>query len=218
LTGILTFVEDLVDLAPDDSDQKKDLETILHETLRCRQIVRDLLDFSRQTAPNRQVVSLQPIVHQAVGLVRKQASFHNIRFDVNLAPAPLYVNADSNQIQQVMLNLIINARDAMNGTGELRIESGLAEEAGRVVVEVTDRGCGISRETLEQIFEPFFSTKGGRGNGLGLAAVHSIIEQHEGEITVDSVVGQGSTFRVSLPAVGPDQVPKRKSKPRLDAI
>jgi PAS domain S-box-containing protein len=202
LTGILTFSESLLEETPEDSPVREDLEVIMRETFRCRQIVRDLLDFSRQAKPNRQLLSVVPVIQKAIQLVNKQAAFHDIKFDLNLDDGDLRVIADHNQLQQAILNLIINARDAMDGKGVLSVRSRGVPATLRVVVDVQDDGCGIPPDHLEKIFEPFFTTKGVRGNGLGLAAVRSIVAQHKGEIEVQSEVGRGTSFRISLPAVG----------------
>ncbi len=199
LTGILTFSESLLDDTPEDSPVREDLEVIMRETFRCRQIVRDLLDFSRQSKPNPQVLSLVPVVKKAVQLVNKQAAFQDIDFVLEL-DEEASVRADFNQLQQVILNLVINARDAMDGKGMLSVRVRRARRR-RVVVEVSDEGCGIQPENIDKIFEPFFSTKGQRGNGLGLAAVRSIVELHKGRIAVQSTPGRGSTFTIFLPAV-----------------
>jgi PAS domain S-box-containing protein len=198
LTGILTFTEDLLDTIPE-GEAHDDLEVIMRETLRCRRIVRDLLDFSRHTKPNRQVTTIEPIIRKALDLVENQASFHDINFNIDLGSDQNNVEADPNQLQQVILNLVINARDAMSGKGEIKIRAH-APDVGRVVaVEVGDHGCGIPEEVQGRIFEPFFSTKGEQGMGLGLAVVRNIIEQHGGRIEVHSSAGSGATFRISLP-------------------
>jgi PAS domain S-box-containing protein len=202
LTGILTFSEALLDDTPEDSPVREDLEVIMRETFRCRQIVRDLLDFSRQARPNPQVLSLVPVVKKAVQLVNKQAAFKDIDFVLELDD-DASVRADFNQLQQLFLNLVINARDAMDGKGMLSVRARRNSTGRRVVVDVSDNGCGIAPENVDKIFEPFFSTKGQRGNGLGLAAVRSIVEQHKGSISVQSTPGEGSTFSISLPAVNP---------------
>ena len=147
--------------------------------------------------------------------MQKQATFHNIHFNLELRGPELLVEVDPNQLQQVLLNLIINARDAMEGKGPITLRAEELPEARRVVLDVIDQGCGIPTENLAVIFEPFFSTKGAQGNGLGLTAVRSIIEQHGGTITVCSAVGQGSTFRISLPAVRMDEV--QASSPLVQA-
>jgi len=203
LTGILAFSESLLESAPEDSPVREDLEVIMRETFRCRQIVRDLLDFSRQARPERRSIPIAHVVQSAIKLVYKQAAFQDVKFDIHFDDDEMLVFGDQNQLQQVFLNLIINARDAMNGRGVLSIRSRGVPERRRVVVEVEDDGCGIPPENLDKIFEPFFSTKGGRGNGLGLAAVRSIVDLHKGLITVESAEDRGSTFRVSLPAAVP---------------
>ncbi|MCP4601941.1 MAG: PAS domain-containing protein [Proteobacteria bacterium] len=200
LTGILSFSEDLLEEIPDNTTIHEDISTIKREALRCRQIVRDLLDFSRQNKTNRNFIAIDSVVRRAIKLVEKQAAFHDIQFNIDLSEEPLRAFADQNQLQQVMLNLIINARDAMEGKGRISVVSKEISDNGGALISVTDNGCGISPDNLERIFEPFFSTKGDRGNGLGLAAVHSIVEEHGGAMTVESTVGKGSTFSIFLPA------------------
>jgi len=201
LTGILTFAEELRDDAEPDSTAREDLDFVVRETLRCRQIVRDLLDFSRQTKPDRQRLRPESVLRQALKLVEKQASFHDIVFRVHVEPNTPEVLADANQLQQAILNLIINARDAMGGKGAIDCWVGV-DEAGMVVLDVKDEGVGIPEEHWARVFEPFFTTKGAQGNGLGLAAVRSIVDQHAGRITVQSTMGKGTVFRVVLPAAG----------------
>jgi two-component system NtrC family sensor kinase len=201
LTGILTFAEELHEDLGEDTPAREDAAVIIRETMRCRRIVRDLLDFSRQDQPDRQLTCIGPIIDRTLGLVANQASFHDIRFRRELEDCRLRIKVDPNQIQQVLLNLIINSRDAMKGKGNITISTG--EQGNRVVLQIADRGCGIPDEQLEQIFEPFYSTKGEQGNGLGLAVVRSIIEQHGGKIRVESTVGQGSSFSISFPGHQP---------------
>ncbi len=200
LTGILTFAEDLMEETPKNDPAHDDLAIIVRETLRCRNIVRELLDFSRRSRPKRSTMALKPIIDRSLALVRNQASFHDIDFDIDVDDPSMLVQVDPNQIQQVVLNLIINARDAMGGAGEIRVHTREDPETGHVLVEIEDTGCGIPVENLEKVFEPFFSTKGQQGLGLGLAAVRSIVDQHEGEIVVESEEGRGATFRICLPS------------------
>jgi PAS domain S-box-containing protein len=217
LTGILSFAEDLLEDTPESDPRHEDLAVIVRETLRCRRIVRDLLDFSRESRLVRQSVTIDSIVQRAVGLVGRQASFRDVVLSVEVDRAvDLTVYADANQLQQVMLNLIINARDAMDGRGTIVISVGRRLESGRarVTVAVADEGTGIAEELLERVFEPFFTTKGGQGNGLGLPAVRSIVEQHGGTVRVESEPGQGATFEVALPAArNPDSVAPPSSSP-----
>ncbi len=199
LTGILSFTEDLLEDAPDGSELQDDLQVIYRETLRCRRIVRDLLDFSRQGKLKRRDVALAPIIQRTLKLVQNQAAFHDITFAVEIADHAMKVRVDPSQIQQVLLNLVINARDAMDGKGTITIKTSEHMATELVWVEVIDHGCGISIEDRNQVFEPFFSTKGDRGNGLGLAAVSSILDQHDGFIELESEPGEGALFRFSLP-------------------
>ncbi len=199
LTGILSFSEDLLTELDPQSPIHEDINVIMNEALRCRQIVRDLLDFSRQGKTNRKVLPIEPVVKRTLKLVEKQAAFHDIRFEVELSDNPPQIYADQNQLQQVLLNLIINARDAMDGKGKIIFSAKQWTDRGGIHFSITDHGCGISQESMDRIFEPFFSTKGDRGNGLGLAAVRGIVQEHGGSVSVDSEVGKGSTFHIYLP-------------------
>ncbi len=199
LTGIMTMAEELIDGLPENEQAHQDAQLILHEALRCRQIVRDLLDFSRQNEVHRRLTSVDAVVKKAVDLVKKQYSFQGIRFLLMFESEGRLIKIDPNQIQQVILNLVINARDAMEGCGEILIRTEDEPKRDRLVVEVTDRGCGIAEESIKKIFDPFYSTKGEQGNGLGLAAVQSIIEEHHADIAVSSRVGKGTSFRLLFP-------------------
>jgi PAS domain S-box-containing protein len=200
LSGIIAFAEDLMEEAAKDDPVRGDYEIIFNEAMRCRRIVRNLLEFSRQKAPERKLFHINEMVSRVLPIVEKQASFHNIDFDADLAENLPQVDIDPHQIQQALLNLVINARDAMGGCGTIAISSTAGEDGRSVLLSVTDSGCGIPEENLSEIFEPFFSTKGEHGNGLGLPAVLRVVEQHGGRVEVDSRVGVGSTFRIILPA------------------
>ncbi len=202
LTGILTFAEDLLLEAAEDDEYREDYEVIVNETMRCRRIVRDLLDFSRQQAPQRQAMDLNALALRTVKMVERQASFHDIRFELHLEQDLPRVQVDPNLVQQAVLNLVINARDAMDRRGSIELTSRGVRDGHAVQLSVTDTGCGIAAEALERIFEPFFSTKGEQGNGLGLPAVLSVADQHGGSVDVDSEVGVGTTFHLILPVAG----------------
>ena len=202
LTGILTFAEDLLLEADEDDEVREDYEVIVNETMRCRRIVRDLLDFSRQQAPQRQAMDFNALAIRTVKMVERQASFHDIHFELDLEESVPLVQVDPNLVQQAILNLVINARDAMDRRGEIGLSSATVRGGQAVRLSVSDTGCGIAQEALERIFEPFFSTKGEQGNGLGLPAVMSVADQHGGKVDVDSEVGVGTTFHLTLPAAG----------------
>jgi two-component system NtrC family sensor kinase len=199
LTGILTFSEDLLEELPETLKSREDIQVIMREALRCRQIVRDLLDYSRQGKTSRKVFPIESVIRRAIKFVGKQAAFHDIQFKVHLGDSPPFVYADQNQLQQVLLNLIINARDAMEGRGTITILAEQQPGKGGTHIAVTDQGCGIEADDMKQIFDPFYSTKGDRGNGLGLAAVRGIIQDHGGTVTAESQPGHGSTFSIYLP-------------------
>jgi len=199
LTGILTFAEELkMDADPNDP-LFGDYETIVREAMRCRRIVRDLLDYARLEKPQRKNRNLNDVIERSLSLVQKQASFHDVKFVLDLGENLPEVSIDSNQMQQVFLNLIINAGEAMNSAGKITISSRITGEGSKVEVAVSDEGHGIPADKLRQIFEPFFSTKGQQGNGLGLNVVQTIVDQHSGKMKVDSKVGEGTTFTVILP-------------------
>lgn len=211
LTGVLTYSSFLLSRAQDRPELREDLEVIVRETKRCREIVKGLLDFSRQSVPEKRRANLNEIVHHAASIVHNQLSLHRIRLALDL-PADLPpVLADVNQIQQVLVNLLVNAGDAIpKEGGTITVETGYVPPeaggagAGQLRVVVRDTGRGIAPDHLSKIFDPFFSTKGQKGTGLGLAIVWGIVQEHGGRIDVASTPGRGTTFTVLLPAAPAD--------------
>ena len=203
LTGILTFAEAAMDEAPEDQTSRGDLEIIVRETLRCRRIVRDLLDYSRLEKPKRTKMSINQVVERSLTLIRGQAPFRDVSFDLAFSDELPEVEVDVGQMQQLFLNLIINAADAMGHRGKITIRSQSLEDDRMVQVFVADEGCGIAPDKLDRIFDPFYSTKGEQGNGLGLNVVQSIVAQHGGNVRVETEMGRGTTFFVCLPASSP---------------
>ncbi len=200
LTGILTFAEDLLLEADQDDPAREDYEIIVNETMRCRRIVRDLLDFSRQQAPHRLAQDIAPVIQRTVQMVARQASFHDVDIDLDLDEDLPPIEIDARQIQQAVLNLLINARDAMDARGSITVAT-LGDDGGRtVVVRVEDSGPGIPEDRRARVFEPFFSTKGEQGNGLGLPAVVSVMNQHGGTVELGDAAGGGARFDLRFPA------------------
>jgi two-component system NtrC family sensor kinase len=214
LTGVLTYASLLAKRHEQDEQTRADLEVIVRETKRCRGIIRELLDFARPTAPARKPTDLNEVIRRSVAVVANQMAENHVQLDLDLAPELPEASADPNQIQQVLVNLLLNGGDAMGGEGgRIRVATRVAEvvpvgkdaihwEGGArpmVEVRVEDNGSGIPAETLAHIYEPFFSTKGNRGTGLGLAVTWGIIESHQGVIDVQSEVGKGTQFTVRLP-------------------
>jgi len=204
LTGVLTYSSFLLKRATDE-ETKSDLETIVHETKRCRDIVRGLLDFARQVPPKKGSVDLNEVVDRALGIVDNQLRVQNIRLTRSLRADLPRISADANQLQQVVLNLLVNAADAFeDGDREIFVGTDLKRIDGRDLVElkVADNGVGIPEKHLGKLFEPFFTTKENRGTGLGLAVSWGIVHEHGGTIEVESREGRGTTFTVRLPLDG----------------
>jgi len=201
LTGVLTNSSLMLEDLPGDHPWREDIQTIVNETLRCRKIVKGLLDFSRQTKPQRTLLELNHVVEDVLALVRNQAVFRSIRIVYDLDPHLPTVLADADQIRQVVLNIVLNAAEAMVQGGELRIASSADPSRKSVEVRISDAGPGIPDEVLARIFEPFFTTKK-TGTGLGLAVAYGIMERHQGELRVETARGMGTTFTISLPIEG----------------
>jgi len=198
LTGVLTFAHLLRDKPKMDDEDKQDLDLIIHETTRAAEIVRNLLDFARERAAIKERLSINDVVLRVVRLIRNQKGFDRIRINDLLTTDLPEVDGNMNQLQQVLLNLSLNACEAMPKGGTITIKTFFQDD--HVFVEVIDTGCGIKREHLDQLFEPFFTTKPvGKGTGLGLAVSFGIIEQHRGTLEVQTEEGKGSTFRIKLP-------------------
>lgn len=202
LTGILTNSSLLLEDMKDADPAYESVKTIVDETLRCREIVKGLLDFSRQTEPQKERVDVNELIRSVIALVKHQVSFRNIIIREELTPSVPIVMIDKGQVRQVFMNIILNAADAMPHAGEILIKSGFDDEKKQVVAAFTDTGRGINKEHLGKIFDPFFSTKQ-QGTGLGLSISYGIIERHGGTIEVDSDPGKGSTFVVRLPSALP---------------
>jgi two-component system, NtrC family, sensor kinase len=186
----------LSDLPPDDA-RREDLQAIVNETLRCRKIVKGLLDFARQTKPQKQSINLNKLAEDVLLLVKNQASFQNISIQTELDSSLPMVLADADQMRQVVLNIILNASDAMPQGGELFIRSCQEPGSKSVMLKISDTGPGIPEEIQNKLFEPFFTTKQ-TGTGLGLAIAYGIMERHKGRLKVESTPGHGTTISVIL--------------------
>ena len=200
LTSILTFAHLLREKEPADKQDTEDLDLIIHETKRAADIVQGLLDFARERPAVKEPLSMNDVVRRTVRLIRNQKLFRGVTIEEQLSSDLPAVNGDTNRLQQVVLNLCLNAREAMEEGGTIGVATRTKE--GEVVLEVRDTGHGIKSEDLEQIFEPFFSTKPvGQGTGLGLSVTYGIVDQHGGRIEVASEEGKGTTFTVLLPTL-----------------
>ena len=200
LAGILIYAEFLQRSLREDAPERQKSDEIITQTLRCKQIVSRLLEFSRQSLGQKTLFHVNEVISRCVELVGHQALFHNIDviqdLDVNLPQ----VVGNASEIQQVFTNLLLNAADAMQGRGKITIASLPAPQGGGVVVTFTDTGPGIPPDIRNKIFDPFFTTKPpGKGTGLGLSIVYGVMQRHGGTIEVDSTPGGGTTFTLRFP-------------------
>ena len=203
LTGIVTFGHLLLKKFPPGTQEREDIEVIIDQANRCSTIIKGLLGFARASAAEKALTNINDVLHSSMNIVRNKADFFNIKLITDFDPALLRVRADASQLQQVFLNMIMNAADAMEGKGTLTLTTRNISENNRDFVEVVfrDTGPGIPEENLEKLFEPFFTTKPvGKGTGLGLAVSHGIIQDHGGKITVKTKLNEGSSFSIKLPA------------------
>jgi two-component system NtrC family sensor kinase len=208
LTGVLTFSSLMLKKVDENHPWKKDLETIVQQTSRCRNIVKGLLDFARQRKPDKKEWDIHTLIERTLTLVEKQAPFQNITIVKEFKTSIPMLFIDGDQIQQVFMNILLNAADAMAEGGKLTIRTDLKD--GVAEVSFTDTGSGIPKEHLSKLFDPFFTTKQtGKGTGLGLAISYGIVQSHNGDIQVDSEMGKGSTFRIKIPVDGKNAGIKR---------
>jgi signal transduction histidine kinase len=190
------------------ADMKRNLDTICNETERIARIVQNLLTFSRKSRQEKiEKVDVNEALDRTLMLSEHQLTVGNVKVHKEIDGNLPQIDANAGQLQQVFMNLIINAHHAMPAGGELTVRTGTIPD-DRVFIEITDTGCGIAPEDINRIFDPFFTTKEeGKGTGLGLAVSRNIIENHGGDIGVRSALGLGTTFRVILPRVAPTEQP-----------
>jgi two-component system, NtrC family, sensor kinase len=200
LGGILAFAQLLKRRIAVGAVGHEEIDEIEQSALRCKRIVEGLLRFSRLARPEeRHAADLNEIVGETLVLVRRQYSVASVAIDADLGADLVPVLCNANQIQQVLLNLLQNAFDAMPAGGTIRVTTAAAP--GAVVLSVADEGSGIHPESLSRIFDPFFTTKAeGKGTGLGLAVSAGIVRGHGGRLSVASTPGKGTTFTLLLPA------------------
>jgi two-component system NtrC family sensor kinase len=200
LGGILALTALTVEDMRDNDPNRENLEEVIRQTERCRDIVKGLLEFSRQSKSNTAMVDLNKVLEDTLFLITKQALFLNINLVQNLAPELPRVMADGSQFQQVFMNILMNAVQAMEERGTITVVTRHLRPEKCVEVAISDTGHGILPEQIDRIFDPFFTTKAsGRGTGLGLSIAYGIVTTHRGTISVHSQVGKGSTFTIRMP-------------------
>ena len=226
LATILTWAERLSQRPASEIDDKtrRGLETILSESERAARIVRNLLTFARKRQSTRTLIDLNHIVRETLSLRSYEQRVTNILIVDALASGLPQVFADAHQIQQVLLNLIINAEQAMlsaNGRGTLVVRSWHDMDREAVILEINDDGPGIPEDVQKKIFDPFFTTKEvGKGTGLGLTVAYAIVQEHGGRIRIASKPAAGASFFVELPVSDTplDQAAKTAQKVNLEAL
>ena len=205
LTGVLTYTHMLLRRKDLCEDIRADLNTIAKSTERVRDIVKGLLEFSRQTELHKEPTDINRVVQSAISLMQNQALVKGVGIEFHQGDNLPEIIVDRSQFQGVLLNMIINALDATERMGKVMLITGLSASTDNdgqqgIEITITDTGKGITKEELDKIFEPFYTTKAaGRGTGLGLAVSLGIVQRHGGTIRVESDVGKGTTFVIHLP-------------------
>ena len=200
LGSITLFTKLILEEYELDDGLQQDLNRILQDAQRCRDTIKELLEFSRQTRHLKRPTDINEAITRTLFLLENQTLFQNIDIEKNMALSLPLVSADIQQLNHVFMNIILNAADAMDGKGKLGIKTFLLLEKNTICIEVSDSGPGIPKEIISRIFEPFYTTKKeGKGTGLGLSMAYSIVEDHGGNIRVESKEGKGTVFIIELP-------------------
>ncbi len=201
LAGILLYSTNLIKKVPEKGPLKEGLNVIIHETVRCRGIIQELLEFSREKEPKKIPSEINHIILKALSILENEFHLRHVRVEKKLAENMVETMLDVDQMEQVFVNFLLNGVEAIRKEeGTIKIRSGVDLDNRYVRVEVEDSGEGIPPEDMEKIFEPFFSTKS-KGTGLGLAVNFGIVEKHGGRIHVSSKLGKGTLFTVEIPLV-----------------
>lgn len=200
LTGILFYAEmKQAELTADDPE-RGEVAAVIEDVNRCRAIVKNLLAYSRQSNPTKEIIQLNEVVDQSLALIRDPKALMNIEIVKEIYADKILVHVDRNQICRVVINLVMNAVSSMESSGTLTFRTYRDAARQKAVLEIEDSGCGISKEHLPRIFDPFFTTKKlGEGTGLGLSTVYGLIRENKGLIEVKQTSVKGTTFRVELP-------------------
>ncbi|MGB6420301.1 MAG: cache domain-containing protein, partial [Anaerolineales bacterium] len=204
LGTILLFSDMMYKEADEDDPRRDDLKMIINETTRCKSIVADLLNFSRQQNVMAQEINIHDLLEQVIEGLSFQPAFQNVKFVRHFGTGVPTIQADPNQLQQVFINLFNNAAESMGAEGTITITSSSLDH-NWVEIKISDTGTGIPQENLNKVFSPFFTTKTpGKGTGLGLSITYGIIKMHHGQIGVQSQEGKGTTFTITLPTHLPE--------------
>ncbi|MEJ2656268.1 MAG: PAS domain S-box protein, partial [Desulfobacterales bacterium] len=215
LTGILLYANLALERLDPEDPLRKYLKSVINDTDRCKEIVKGLLAYSRQTIPTKETFQINSLVEHSLTLIKDQKRFLNIKLVKEMSQETMLIHADQNQLSQVIINLVLNAIDAMNRKGTLTFRTYRNKNAKKAYIEISDTGCGIPKENLSKVFDPFFTTKGPeKGTGLGLSTSYGIIKKNGGKISIKKSTPMGTAFLIELPLYEPDeqQIPVIKNK------
>ena len=200
LTGILLYANLVSEAIEEANPSKEDIRCIIEDAQRCKDIVKGLLTYSRQTNPNAEILDMNDLVAGSLNLIRDQRLFMQVSVVKQLSDETMSIHGDRNQLSQVIINLVINAIDAMERVGTLTLRTYRNPNDSKACLEVSDTGCGIPKEDLPKIFDPFFTSKEpGKGTGLGLSTVYGIVESNGGSVRVKETSEMGTTFIIEFP-------------------
>ena len=198
LAGILLYSSNMSKKVPQGGPLQEGLNIIIKETQRCKTIIKGLLEFARDREPQKVPADINAIMETALGILDNEFRLRHVDLERQLAEDMTKTLLDENQIEQVFINLLLNALHAVEENGSVTVKSAVNSKQKTVQVEITDNGCGIAADDIEKIFEPFYSTKA-KGTGLGLAVSYGIVQNHQGDIRVYSVPGEITRFTIELP-------------------
>ncbi len=198
LAGILLYSSNMIKKVPRGEALEEGLQIIMDETIRCRKIIQGLLDFSKGHDPKKELTNINDIIDKSLKILENEFHINRVNLRTDLAADMVDIMADGSQMEQVLVNLLINAIEAVPEGGTVQVVSAMDESKSSITIEVADNGPGIGKKEREKIFEPFFSTKS-KGTGLGLAVSYGIIQNHQGDISIQSRPGEGTRFIIRIP-------------------
>jgi two-component system, NtrC family, sensor kinase len=200
LTGIIFYADLLMDTLAEDDPRRRKLSCMYEDAKRCGKIIKNLLTYSRQESQSEEILHVNTLVEHSLDLIRDPKFFMGIRIVKELSEEMILIKGDRDQLGQVIVNLVLNAVDAMNQKGTMTVRTYRDKPAGKAYIEVADTGRGIPEKDLPLVFDPFFTTKApGKGTGLGLSTAYGIIKENKGRIWVKETSAKGTTFIVELP-------------------
>jgi signal transduction histidine kinase len=189
-----------IEKCTEDNQSKEDLSLIIEEANRCKNIVANLLNFARQGKLRVTSVNIYDLITNITKMLLINPEFSDIEISINNEIDSLEIQGDNDQLKQVFLNILTNSCEALESSSNKKVVINLKKIENNILIEIADSGCGIPQENIGKVFTPFFTTKKmGKGTGLGLAITYGIVKMHKGEIKVNSTVGKGTTFIITLP-------------------